>query len=134
MNAVDTNILFYSHDPRDATKQDKAERLIRGLSDGVLLWQVACEYLSASKKLAPFGYRFEDACNDLRDLRVTWIDQLPTWGVLERAEAYARNHSLSIWDALIVAACTEAGVKRLYTEDFGGRSPLDGVEFVNPFV
>jgi len=38
MNAVDTNVLVYAHDPRDPVKQDKAAALIASLSDGVLLW------------------------------------------------------------------------------------------------
>ena len=36
MNAVDTNVLF----------QDKAVDLIASLTDGVPLWQVACEYMA----------------------------------------------------------------------------------------
>lgn len=54
MNAVDTNVLFYVHDPRDVTKQVIASNLLQSLTDGVLLWQVACEYLSASRKTGPF--------------------------------------------------------------------------------
>ena len=61
MRAVDTNILFYAHDPRDAVKQDIAVSLMRSLTDGVLLWQVACEYLSASRKLESLGYSRADA-------------------------------------------------------------------------
>lgn len=57
MNAVDTNILLYLHDPRDPIKQEKAERLITSLTDAVLLWQVACEFVAASRKLAPFGLK-----------------------------------------------------------------------------
>ncbi len=49
MNAADTNILIYVHDPRDPTKQEKAERLVASLTDGVLLWQVACEFVAASR-------------------------------------------------------------------------------------
>ena len=45
MNAVDTNVLLYVHDPRDVTKQVTASNLLQSLADGVLLWQVACEYL-----------------------------------------------------------------------------------------
>jgi len=48
MNAVDTNVLLYVHDPRDATKQVTAANLLQSLADGVLLWQVACEYLAAA--------------------------------------------------------------------------------------
>lgn len=49
MNAVDTNVLIYAHDPRDLVKQNKAVALIASLTDGVLLWQVACEYVAASR-------------------------------------------------------------------------------------
>lgn len=55
MNAVDTNILIYVHDPRDLVKQATATSLITSLTDVVLLWQVACEYLAASRKLEPLG-------------------------------------------------------------------------------
>jgi hypothetical protein len=41
MNAVDTNVLFYVHDPRDLIKQTTAASLVQSLIDGVLLWQVA---------------------------------------------------------------------------------------------
>jgi predicted nucleic acid-binding protein len=44
MNAVDTNVLFYAHDSRDPTKQKIAAEVIASLTDGALLWQVACEY------------------------------------------------------------------------------------------
>ena len=53
MHAVDTNVLIYAHDPRDAAKQATAVSLMQSLTPGVLLWQVACEYLSASHKLEP---------------------------------------------------------------------------------
>jgi predicted nucleic acid-binding protein len=52
MNAVDTNVLIYAHDPRDPVKQNQAVALIASLTNGVLLWQVACEYVNASRKLA----------------------------------------------------------------------------------
>ncbi|WP_146003501.1 PIN domain-containing protein [Fischerella thermalis] len=51
MNAVDTNILIYVSDPRDPAKQTMAASLVSSLTDGVLIWQVACEYLAASRKL-----------------------------------------------------------------------------------
>jgi hypothetical protein len=43
MNAVDTNVLLYVHDPRDLVKQTTTASLVQSLTDGVLLWQVACE-------------------------------------------------------------------------------------------
>ena len=133
MNAVDTNILFYVHDPRDATKQATAASLLRSLTDGVLLWQVACEYLSASRKLEPLGYSRAEAWQDIQDLRRVWSTMLPSWNILNRAERLLAQYSLSFWDAMIIAACLEGGVTRLYSEDFDAYPRVDGLEVVNPF-
>lgn len=134
MNAVDTNVLIYVQDPRDPAKQVVAETLVQSLLNGALLWQVACEYIAASRKLAPLGYSRERAWQDLRRLQKIWATKLPSWGVMEKAEELQLNYSLSFWDAMIVAACLEGGVTRLYTEDFGGYSRIDALEVVNPFL
>jgi predicted nucleic acid-binding protein len=118
MIAVDTNVLSYVHDPRDPDKQATAASLMQSLTDGVLIWQVACEYLSASRKLEPLGYSLAQAWQDIHDLRRVWTTVLPGWDVLERAERFLSAYSLSFWDAMIIAACLEGGVARLYSEDF----------------
>ncbi|HAX76405.1 MAG TPA: nucleic-acid-binding protein, contains PIN domain protein [Cyanobacteria bacterium UBA11372] len=132
MNAVDTNILIYVNDPRDPVKQGIASSLVLSLTDGVLLWQVACEYLAASRKLEPLGYNRAQAWQYIRDLQQVWYTALPTWMILDRAENLLNRFSLSYWDATIVAACLEANVQTLYTEDFG-YSNIDGLAIVNPF-
>ena len=134
MNAVDTNVLFYAHDPRDLGKQATAQKLIQSLDDGVLLWQVACEFLAASRKLEPLGFDRAQAWQVIRDLRQVWATMLPTWAVLDRADWLLQQHHLSFWDAMIVAACAVGDVARLYTEDFGGEPHIAGVEIVNPFA
>ncbi len=133
MNAVDTNILIYVHDSRERTKQAIAAHLIESLTDGALLWQVACEYLSASRKLESLGYGREKAWQDIRDLQSTWTTVVPSWSNLEKTEALLARYSLSFWDALIIAACLEANVTRLYSEDFDAYPRIDGLEIVNPF-
>jgi predicted nucleic acid-binding protein len=132
MNAVDTNILIYVNDPRDPVKQGIAASLVSSLTDGVLLWQVACEYLAASRKLEPLGYDRAQAWQYVRDLQQVWHTVLPTWNVLNRAEDLLNRFSLSYWDAMIVAACLEANVQTLYTEDFG-YSIIDGLSIQNRF-
>jgi predicted nucleic acid-binding protein len=132
MNALDTNILLYVHDPRVVDKQARAAALVKEQTDAVLLWQVACEYPAASRKLAPLGYSLADAYQDIVDLRSVWYTALPSWGVVERARELLERYSLSYWDAMLAAACLEAGVKQLYTEDFGGCAELDGLRIVNP--
>jgi predicted nucleic acid-binding protein len=134
MNAVDTNVLFYAHDPRDTTKRAIAKKLIESLSDGVLLWQVACEYIAVSRKLELFGYRSAHAWQYIRELQDAWDTLLPTWETLEKTEGLMRRYSLSSWDALLVAACLEAGVTRLYTEDFDDSVRAEGLQVINPFA
>lgn len=132
MNAVDTNILLYVHDPRDPVKQAAAASFVQSLTDGALLWQVACEYLAASRKLEPLGYDRSQAWQDLHDLQQIWTTLLPGWNVLDRAQNLLGSYSLSFWDAMIMAACLEGGVARLYSEDFDAYPRLDGLEIINP--
>ena len=82
MNAVDTNVLIYVRDPRDPVKQQKAVQLTTSLSDGVLLWQVACEFVAASRKLVPFGFTQTQAWHEVERLRVLWKLILPSENVL----------------------------------------------------
>lgn len=132
MNAVDTNILIYVNDPRDPSKQAIATSLVVSLTDGVLIWQVACEYLAASRKLEPLGYNRAQAYQYIRDLQQVWYTTLPTWDVIDRAEDLMSRFSLSHWDSMVVAACLEANIETLYTEDFG-YADIDGLKIVNPF-
>ena len=132
MNAVDTNILIYVNDPRDPAKQTIAASLVSSLIDGVLIWQVACEYLAASRKLESLGYNRAQAYQYIRDLQQAWYTALPTWVVIDRAETLMTRFSLSHWDSMVVAACLEANVGTLYTEDFG-YSDIDELKIVNPF-
>ena len=134
MNAVDTNVLLYVHDYRDPAKQATAKALVNSLPDAVLLWQVACEYIAAARKFAPLGYGTDKAWQDVHILRGLWLGQEPTWEVFERAEKLMKRYSLSSWDALLVAACLEVGVTRLYTEDFDNSVRAEGLEVINPFA
>ncbi|KGF73172.1 hypothetical protein DO97_02360 [Neosynechococcus sphagnicola sy1] len=132
MNAVDTNILIYVNDPRDPVKQGVAIALVSALTEGVLLWQVACEYLAASRKLESLGYNRAQAYQYIRDLQQVWYTALPTWSVIDRAENLMSHFNLSHWDSMIIAACLEADTHTLYTEDLG-YSSIDGLKIVNPF-
>ena len=95
MNAVDTNVLIYVHDDRDPVKQATADALVQSLTSAVLLWQVACEYIAASRKLVASGYSVDMAWNDMRKLQTVWVPKMPTVNVLARAEDLMRRYSLS---------------------------------------
>ena len=48
-------------------------------------------------------------------------------------ELHAR-FSLSHWDALLLAACKQAGVTTVYSEDLDAKTNYDGLIVVNPFA
>ncbi|AFY78093.1 hypothetical protein Ple7327_2832 [Pleurocapsa sp. PCC 7327] len=80
-----------------------AASLVSSLTDGVLIWQVACEYLAASRKLEPLGYDREQAYQYIRDLQQVWYTALPSWALIDRAEELMSRFSLSHWDSMIAS-------------------------------
>jgi len=134
MNAVDTNVLIYARDPRDERKQRLARQLISELTDGVMLWQVSCEYLAACRKLRHAHWSLEDAANDIADLRKVWFTASPDWDTLERAARLSKDHSISFWDAMIVSSCEASGVDRLFSEDIPNHSAYGSIAVINPFL
>src|ERR1051325_10772861 len=56
MNVIDTNIWIYRHDVRDPQKQLVAKNLISSIGPLVLPWQVGCDFMAGSRKLAPLGF------------------------------------------------------------------------------
>ncbi|SRR5579871_3296848 len=133
MTGYDTNILIYCCDSSDLVRQRKAMDLIESRTDGVLLWQVACEFLAASRKLAQQRFTQEDAWNRLKDFRNVLPLILPSSSTLSRAETLVRVHKLSFWDAMIVGACLEANITTLYTEDLPSVHKFETLQIINPF-
>lgn len=135
MIAVDTNVLVYAVDANEHEKGPRALALLDELSrqPAVLLWQVACEFGAAiSRKQAKSEIRIEIA-----EVLRAWMDifplVLPTPGVLVGGWRLQSLHQLSYWDSLLLAACADAGVTRLYTEDLQSKPVIEGIELVNPF-
>ena len=132
--ALDTNVLIYSCDQADRQRQKKALELVSGAVEGVLLWQVACEFVAASRKLSAQGFTAGHAWDRLAEFLALFPLVLSTAGVLERARKLHPHDGWSFWDATIVAACLESRVTRLYSEDLPGRSLPPGLEIINPFA
>lgn len=133
MNAVGTNVLIYMRDPRHEAKRLRAAELVRTLRKGILLCQVACELIATSRKLTSFGYGVAEALHDVAELRRGWRPIRPGWPILNHAHELMKSYSLSFWDATLVATCLDAGVERLYTEDFDAYPTIKRLEIINPF-
>ena len=109
MTALDTNVLIYACDKSDPRRQQIALELIATVTDGVLLWQVACEFVAASRKLNDRGFTPIDAWNRLTEFLDVLRMVLPSADIFPRAQDLHVHHRMSYWDELIVAACLENG-------------------------
>jgi predicted nucleic acid-binding protein len=134
MIAFDTNVLIYACDQSEPYRQTIALDLIAASTDGVLLWQVACEFLAASRKLSKQGFTPPQAWNRLTEFRDVLPLILPSATNLTHARELHIRHTVSLWDALILAACLDAGVDVLYSEDVPAVQMFQTLRVVNPFT
>lgn len=139
MIGVDTNIALYAFDDRDPAKRKLARSLLRNLSSGsepsVLIWQVLGEFVSQLRRWQSLKWIDESRLRR----NVAWLRRLfpvviPNPAVIDRALDLVSAHTLSHWDSMLVAACLEAGVDTLYTEDMGAPRTIESLKLVNPFA
>jgi predicted nucleic acid-binding protein len=139
MNAVDTNVLVYSLDADEPIKQAKAKAPLSGLMAGqaptILPWQVAGELLNRLRRWEVAGrISGADVEADFRDILALFPLAVPTAKALPKYFDLFSRFSLSHWDCMLLAACHEAGVTTLYSEDMDAGTDFDGLRIVNPFV
>jgi predicted nucleic acid-binding protein len=133
MNVIDTNIWIYRHDSRDPHKQLVAKQLITNITPLVLPWQIGCEFIAACRKLATIGFDETQAWAALADMQAIAVVLMPTPQLWQDTQSLQVRHLLSLWDALLIAACLRGGVQTLYTEDMGAPRVVDSLTLVNPF-
>ena len=134
MTAFDTNVLIYSCDRANVERQHRAFDVIAGTPDGVLLWQVAAEFIAASRKLVSQGFTSEHAWARLDEFMGVLKLVVPSPGVWAHAKSLHRDQGVSFWDAMIIGACMDCGVDVLLSEDLPGRRIESKIRIVNPFV
>ena len=125
----DTNVLVYAASS-DAKRQLANECLGRR---GLASVQVLNEFVHVARR--KFGHDWPQIEFALGLFRASLDDVVPvTLNTHAGALALARDHSLSFYDALIVAAALEAGCDTLYTEDMQHGRKFGGLAVVNPFI
>lgn len=130
---IDSNVVLYLLSG-DAHKACQAEALLAARP--VVSVQVLNEVAHVCRRKLRMDWREVDelllAVQDL--CTVTPL----TLAVHERGRALARQHQLSVYDAMIAAAALQAGCGTLYSEDMhaglmlGG--PAGAMRIVNPFA
>ncbi|MBM2827022.1 MAG: PilT protein [Dehalococcoidia bacterium] len=134
---IDTNILIYTHDPRDRTKQQQATSVLRHLfqsGQAVLSVQCLTEFFNVATRRLPEPMTRADALAEVeRFSQLCRVIDLTPAVVLEGCRG-ATQHKLPLWDALIWAVAKLNQVPYLLTEDAEHGSSLEGVRFLNPFL
>jgi predicted nucleic acid-binding protein len=133
---VDTNVLVYARDPRDAIKHAKAGEWIRMLWNeqrGRTSVQVLSEYYDVVTRKFAGRIKNDDAWDDVQRF-LAWSPQSVDSEVSINARGIEVRHRLSWWDCLIVAAAQAQGCTLLLTEDMQDGADYGGVHVRNPFT
>jgi predicted nucleic acid-binding protein len=133
---VDTSVLVYSRDARDAGKHQRAREWVEFLWDtkrGRVSRQVLHEYyVTVTRKLRP-GLPAEDARSDVRAL-FHWLSAVDPDVMIESAWTFQDRCSLSFWDALVLGAAQSMGCGSVLSEDLPAGQELEGIRVISPFV
>jgi len=136
MIAVDTNVLVYAVDLYEPVKMQKAIALLQSLKGNSLIipWQVAVEFLYRLRRWEQIG-RIGRTETEQYLTRFVYSMPIvhPTISVLQQSLDLSGMHSLSHWDSILLAACNEAGVDTLHTEDLTHGATYGSVKTLNPF-
>lgn len=134
---VDTNVLYYAHDPTDHAKQDRAIRILDDFfraGSGRLSVQCLAEfYVSTTRGRAPL-LTHPEAARQVDRLYRSWSILPITSLIVLEAVRGAGDHRLPYWDAQIWATARLNQVPIVFSEAFQAGSVLEGVRFVNPFA
>ncbi len=125
----DTNILIYafaSNDPRSA----RAESLIA--EGGAIGVQVLNEFTNLTHRKLRWQWEEIEASLAVIEELFAPVAAL-TKSIHTRAVTLAREHGLTVYDALIVAAAQDAGCAILYSEDLQHGQRFGTVTVENPF-
>ena len=125
----DTNVLVYAF-----LDLDKRQAALEALSQGGLISsQVLNEFTHVARNKRQRSWlEIETA---ISVIRMQFPEIIPlTAETHAAAVGLARDHMLSFYDALIVAAAVEAGCDTLYSEDLQDGRGIGGLSIINPFA
>lgn len=131
--ALDTNILAYAAGVNDANRRGAAMRVMQAIpSESIMLPVQVLGELHAV--LVRKGMTRAMAGSVVLGWRDFYSLTPTTTNVLTRAADLAADHGLATWDAVLLAAASEAGCRMLLSEDMQDGFTWGGVTVVNPFA
>jgi predicted nucleic acid-binding protein len=131
---IDTNILVYSIDKRDAKKRKRARTVLTKTVEShnpVISTQVIQEfYVVATTKLNADRLIVKNIVHNLRHMEIVNNDL----ELVEQSIDISIISQLSFWDSLIVAAAEKANCEFILSEDLSSGRIYRGVTVLNPFA
>jgi predicted nucleic acid-binding protein len=125
----DTNVFVYAFSAD--LKRVAAQRILA--DGGVISTQVLNEFTSVMRTKARRSWEEIERALSLILRHFPKVGPL-TLETHAAAVVLARDHSLAVYDALILAAAIEAGCETLYSEDFQHGRRFGALTIVNPFL
>ena len=138
--SVDTNILVYSHDPRDARKRRiAADILRRGIAERSIriVYQAVVEFYAVVTRRNRDGVPLLDdatAARQVEKLLVEFDVLYPNEDVIRAALHATVTYQLPWFDALMWAYAATNGLTEILSEDFQHGRQYGTVRVINPFL
>ena len=127
---VDTNVLAYAYDADSGEKGERAREILADIDGAVVSTQVVLEFFAVlTRKLGLTCDAAEEATESLMELEVVATDAR----LVREGLRISRDHDISHWDGMIIAAAAASGCEVLLTEDLNDGQVIEGVRVVNPF-
>ena len=132
---LDSNVILYAYDPKNARKQSVAQELLERAVRGecVISVQVLAEVSSTllHKLATPWPAA---AVLDLLDLLAPIPLVVAAEEIVRRAVQAHAEYGIHFYDGMIVAAAERAGCAKIWSEDLNPGQEYFGVRVENPFA
>ena len=133
MKFIDSNVLVYAVDPRDARKQQVAKSIVKAARDPlsyVISAQVINEF--ANVALGKLGMSATDVGKFIELFKVIrTVDVRLPWS--SRALEIMDRYDLQYYDSLLLAAAEANDCDEFWSEDLNDGQLYCGIKAVNPF-
>lgn len=134
---LDTNIFVYSFDRSSPSKARRGTQLIREAVDtrkGTVSYQVVQEFFNVALRRFAQPMTVGEAEQYLATVFRPLLTVQSSQALYSEALRLTGKHRVSWYDALIVAAATEAGCARLYSEDMQSGQRFGDLRIEDPFL
>ena len=129
---LDTNILIYQMDSRDARKQKKCREVVRALvlkHEAVISTQILQEfYVACTAKLKIKPILVKGMMHGFQNMEVVTVGA----DLINEAIDTSVQYQISFWDSLVAVSAESAKCQYLITEDLNEGQVIRNVRIQNP--